>query len=258
VLPEGNILRIVFGLPFLLFLPGYSLVSALWVRRSVFDWFERIAWSLGVSIVIVPLVGLGLNYSPWGINLVSVVISLYCLILLLVMVASIRRLRLSPGERFIVNMDSFFDSMKTMSYTDKITVIIVGIGIIIGLGLVIDIATNPYKEPYSELFLLDGNGTIEDYPKNLEINEDASIIIGVVCHENEFTYYNATVSLVPSSGANITLVKYSFSLDDGEEWMQVLNFSVSDTGKFKLLVEIFIGEDTSPYLSNHIWIDVTN
>ena len=32
-LPDGNVLRIIFGLPFLLFLPGYSLVSALWVKK---------------------------------------------------------------------------------------------------------------------------------------------------------------------------------------------------------------------------------
>ncbi|UCE73895.1 MAG: DUF1616 domain-containing protein, partial [Methanomassiliicoccales archaeon] len=62
-LPEGNLLRIIFGIPFLLFLPGYSLISALWTRNSDLEGLERIALSLGLSIAIVALTGLGLNYT---------------------------------------------------------------------------------------------------------------------------------------------------------------------------------------------------
>ncbi|MEE9151246.1 MAG: DUF1616 domain-containing protein, partial [Thermoplasmata archaeon] len=113
-LSDGNILRIVFGLPFLLFLPGYSLVSALWARKSELDGLERVALSLGLSIAIVALAGLGLNYTPWGITLSSVVICVYLLILIFVGVTWLRRSKLSPEERFALKLDFLSENLNAM------------------------------------------------------------------------------------------------------------------------------------------------
>jgi uncharacterized membrane protein len=249
-------MRILFGLPFLLFIPGYSLVSALWVKKAELGGLERASLSLGLSIVVVPLAGLGLNYTPWGITLTSVVITLYCLIFLFVVVAWLRRSKLSTEERFVVNTNFFLDPIKTISPHDKLMVLIVGILLIVGVGILSYMATHPPQERYTELFLLDANGSTDNYPSNLDVNENTSIIIGVVCHENKITSYNTAISLVPVNGTNITLAEYSFSLDDDEEWRQIFNFSVNETGKYMLLVEIFKDNITSPYSSNHIWIDV--
>src|SRR3989304_2036405 len=69
-------LRIVFGLPFVLFLPGYALIAALFPRKDDLDGIERIALSFGLSIAVVPLIGLALNYTPFGIRLVPIAIAL--------------------------------------------------------------------------------------------------------------------------------------------------------------------------------------
>ena len=37
---------------------------------------ERVALSIGLSLALVPLVGLLLNYTPWGITLTPIMISL--------------------------------------------------------------------------------------------------------------------------------------------------------------------------------------
>ena len=37
---------------------------------------ERLALSIGLSLAVVPLIGLVLNYTPWGIRLTPVSISL--------------------------------------------------------------------------------------------------------------------------------------------------------------------------------------
>ncbi|MCK4222104.1 MAG: DUF1616 domain-containing protein, partial [Dehalococcoidia bacterium] len=56
-------LRIVLGLPFLLFSPGYALIAALFPKKGSLDGIERIALSFGLSIAVVPLIGLILNYT---------------------------------------------------------------------------------------------------------------------------------------------------------------------------------------------------
>jgi len=67
--------RYLFGAVFVLFLPGYSLVRALFGRREL-DSIERLALSIGLSLALVPLAGLLLNYTPWGIRTAPVTFSL--------------------------------------------------------------------------------------------------------------------------------------------------------------------------------------
>ena len=62
-------LRYVLGSLFVLYLPGYSLIEALYPRGEELEPLERLALSIGLSLALVPLVGLLLNYTPWGIRL---------------------------------------------------------------------------------------------------------------------------------------------------------------------------------------------
>jgi len=71
-------LRYLFGSVFVLFLPGYSLIKTLFPTREI-DNIERTALSIGMSLALVPLVGLLLNYSPWGIRLTPITLSLLTL-----------------------------------------------------------------------------------------------------------------------------------------------------------------------------------
>jgi len=59
----SNVLRIILGLPFMLFFPGYTLIAALFPKRNALDSIERVALSFGLSIAVVSLVGLILNYG---------------------------------------------------------------------------------------------------------------------------------------------------------------------------------------------------
>ena len=94
--------RVLLGLLLVLFLPGYSLVAALFPRKDDLDGIERIALSFGLSIAVVPLIGLALNYTPLGIRLVPVLLGLSLFTVLLALVAYIRRAWVSKAERFMV------------------------------------------------------------------------------------------------------------------------------------------------------------
>ncbi len=68
--------RYVMGGLFVLFLPGAMLINALYPKAGELDGLERVALSIGLSLAIVPLVGLILNYTPWGITLTPIMVSL--------------------------------------------------------------------------------------------------------------------------------------------------------------------------------------
>ena len=92
-------LRWVLGFVFVLFIPGYVTVEALFPKGRELDSIERFALSVGLSLALVPLVGLLLNYTPWGIRLTPMVISLTILTVGLAVIALARQYRISAERR---------------------------------------------------------------------------------------------------------------------------------------------------------------
>jgi uncharacterized membrane protein len=93
------ILRWVLGSVFVLFIRGYVTVEALFPRGRELDSIECFALSVGLSLALVPLVGLLLNYTPWGIRLTPIVISLIILTVGLAVIALARQYRNSAERR---------------------------------------------------------------------------------------------------------------------------------------------------------------
>jgi len=81
--------RYILGSIFILFLPGYSLIKALFPTNEI-DNIERTALSIGMSLTLVPLVGLLLNYTIWGIRLTPITVSLLSLTIILSIAGLIR------------------------------------------------------------------------------------------------------------------------------------------------------------------------
>jgi uncharacterized membrane protein len=87
----------VLGSIFVLWLPGYTFIKALFPTKvpiktssESLDTIERVALSSGMSLALVPIVGLLLNYTPWGIRLTPIVLSLLSLTTIFATVAIIR------------------------------------------------------------------------------------------------------------------------------------------------------------------------
>ena len=82
--------RYVFGSALILFLPGYALIEALYPKREL-DELTRFALSIGLSLAISPLTGLVLNYTPFGIRLLPVTLSLAGVTAALLVAALVRK-----------------------------------------------------------------------------------------------------------------------------------------------------------------------
>ncbi len=90
-------IRNVLGLIFVLWLPGYTFIKALFPvnvpiteTSTSLRFVERIALSIIMSMALVALIGLFLNFTPWGINLTMAVFSLLVFSLVFSTVAVVR------------------------------------------------------------------------------------------------------------------------------------------------------------------------
>ena len=94
VLPQKEpyiYLRYVLGSILVLYLPGQSLIEALYPKKEDLTSLERFALSIGLSLALVPLIGLILNYTPWGIRLNPIFTSISLLTLILTITATVRK-----------------------------------------------------------------------------------------------------------------------------------------------------------------------
>jgi hypothetical protein len=98
IIPERayplTIFRFVLGSIFMLFLPGYTFLRMLFPERILqmtdtkeISNIELIAQSIGVSLVLAGMIGLALNYTPMGIRLVPITLSLLALTVIFATIA---------------------------------------------------------------------------------------------------------------------------------------------------------------------------
>ncbi len=256
--PESWIRKVI-GLPFILFFSGYVLISFLFPRREDLDSIERVALSFGLSIAISPLIGLGLNYTPFGIRLTPILFFLSLFIICFALLAIYRRMKVedpfTPPQEINVELGE--------SRLDRILTIILIAAIIISIALLIYIIVTPqHGEEFTEFYLLGPQGKAADYPQELEQGEKASVIVGIANHEYRTIDYtievwltNTTMEYNQTSEKNETRINYiqymnSFNVTlnhtetsvEGNwtpQYQTYYNFSVNRSGDFKLWFLLF-------------------
>lgn len=106
-------IRYVLGAIFVLWLPGYAFIKTLFptqvpIKTSSenLDSVERLALSACMSIALVSITGLLLNYTPWGIRLTPITLSLLALTTIFATAAIIREHRLKQSDRVLQKLPS--------------------------------------------------------------------------------------------------------------------------------------------------------
>ncbi len=257
LIPDVGSLRVILGLPFILFFPGYALISALYPERPIsiepdeglsgsrdgetddseetvrekkgLDGLERIALALGLSIAITPLLGLILNYTyDWdpdhlGIRLVPILVTQYGFIMITSIVAIRRRNRVPVEDRFEIVID--IEMPKDHSTADKVLTVGIVIMMILSVGMLVYIIVVPREgEAFTEFYVLGSGGMADDYPRNLHVGESRSIFLGVGNHEHRTINFTVVLSIDPSA-ENVTVP----SLD---------NITLSTTHQPSLMVQV--------------------
>ena len=255
----NNIIRIVLGLPVVLFFPGYTLLSALFPRRESLSGIERFALSFGISMAVVPLIGLILNYTPWGIRLYPILISLFIFIFSMSVIGWYRNRKLPQEESVSLCINLKFPSLSQMwsgqSKRDKIVTVVLAVMVIGAIGALVYVIKQPRAvEKFTEFYILNDKGKASDYPSTVIFGQSAQVILGIINHENETTAYNIEITL---GGKNIQEIG-PFNLNAEEKQEQEVTITPVQTGdKQKLEFLLYKGDSTNVYESVHLWIDVT-
>jgi len=84
-------LRYIFAFVLVAFLPGYCLTETLFPREDALDIIERLTFSIGLSFAVTALVGLFLSFTPIGLTLATALPALGSLVIVLAIVALIRK-----------------------------------------------------------------------------------------------------------------------------------------------------------------------
>ncbi len=274
-----NPIRTVLGLIFILALPGYVATAALFPNRESIDAIERVALSIGLSIAIVPLAGLALNYTPFGIRLEPILATLSGFVLIVSVIAWRRRISLPEDERFAVDIKIDL-SMKGMPMVDRM--LTVGIVVTLAATLVLltyVVAVPRNGESFTQLALLGPDMKAEGYPHNLTVDQNASVFVSVGSFETASRNYSLVILLQPQNvtGANLTHWRQgdpltgnqsldqglgmarNFTLKPGDYSNSTYNFSISQLGTFKLRFMLFLeGQSLAqePYREVYLWLHV--
>lgn len=333
-------LRVVFGLPFVLFLPGYAFIAALFPEsggsprdeteadtnvettsggdaeaigetntetaenetfnlsggdRSGIDGIERVALAFGLSIAIVPLLGLVLNFTAWGIRLVPIIVTVAGFTLLSTGVAARRRWALPPEERFAVPYQAWITAgreelFKPETRVDGALNVLLVVSVLLAIGSVgYAVAVPQQGEQFTEFYLLtetdEGDLVADDYPTTFVRGDSAPVVVGIGNQEQQRVNYSVVVELqevqpVDGGSLNVTnetanasteleivnrqqLDQFTATVEHNETWQESRELRPMLTGEnLRVQYLLYRGEPPAEptadnaYRSLHLWVDV--
>lgn len=255
---QNSITRIILSVPIVLFIPGYLTIGALFPKKDDIGTIERIAFSFGLSIAILSLLGFLLNFV-FGIRLIPILVSICTYNLVLIYITFNRRRELPENLQFSIKFDNISGIVQELNIPrDKIGLIVAAIllsSIALLAGMVNFIITTPSAgEKFTEFYILGQYGKADNYSKELKLGYPATILAGVVNHEQ--SYVNYTLQIVLEK--NI-IFSENLLLNNNEKWQKNVTFSPDKKGKDMKLELLLFKENNFaiPYRELHLWVDST-
>jgi uncharacterized membrane protein len=284
-LPELNEtpFRVVFALPVMLFIPGYCVILTLFPKEGDIELTERIVLSVCVSLAIVPLIGLGLNFTPWGIRLDPIVIAITLFTLVMILAAYYQRSRLPVEEQFRMPFPDLAKAIRNEIFPsgnrrDRLLGAALALAILVAILTIFFVTAVPREgEQFTEFFILGENRTTTDYPVEMFAGRNYPMYISIGNHENRKITYTVETWMINSTRDNVTnsyriqtmdpLDHLSLTLAPNQTTIIPYNLSVNKTGynraEFLLFDENVPGFETSnsdrinaSYRNLHLWVEV--
>ncbi len=262
----------LFAILLVLFVPGYVLVAALFPGNKEIDWIERIALSLGLSIAIVPLLGLALNYTPFGIRFAPIVSTTALFTVLVGAAAYWRRTRLPLQDRLSATLEVQRLAWREYRLMDKALTIGLTASIVVAGSVLAYVVVTPRPgERFTEFYILGPGGNASGYPTKLNVSEPGTVILGVVNHEAATVNYTVRVDLVgvdlvynATGRYNETVERnrtalawFNVTLGDGENWTESYTFAIAAVGLWKVQFLLFREGDITTVYQDPLHLFVT-
>ncbi|TAH69116.1 MAG: DUF1616 domain-containing protein [Anaerolineaceae bacterium] len=251
----SDFLRIILGLPFALFLPGYLLLATLFPQKDELDGLARIALSIGLSIIIVPLIGLVLNFLSWGVKLVPMMLSIISFDIVLIFLSWYRRTKLPEEQRFALTLNIDLIKWSDKSKATKVihtALLITGFLLIVTLAFVL---SSPKKgKNFTEFYITGLEDVTAGYPKQLKVGVNGRVKAVIINNEQEKTSYRMEIIV---DGIIIQTIEPIY-LENMEKWEEIVLFKAeksNDHAKVDFLL-FRDNQDTKPYRQLRLWIEI--
>jgi uncharacterized membrane protein len=263
---NGSIIRTALSLSLVIFLPGYALIAMLFSEKTGLESMERIALSIGLSIAVVSLIGLGLNFTSWGIKEVPLLTSLSIFTLLLSGLAYARRRRLPEDRVFGISLRASALNLKNgalgkpESKTERVFKVFLFISFLVLIGTFGYVTFMPHEsERFTEFYILGPQRMAENYTTEYVSGGNGTYIIGITNNEHRTMNYTMEVRLENQSlplPANLQDIRLAHNTTLEEPL--VITPSIEGNNmklEFLLFNET---EKKTPYRDLRLWVNVTN
>lgn len=247
--------RLLLGLVYALYVPGYTLVAALFPRPDDLDGPERLAASFALSFAVIPAIALLLDKLPWGIRPWPILVSLD-LFVAIGSVVTWRRRRQLPGmdlgapatppgwrERWTG------PGRKSLAIRGALAVALV----LTLASLALVVLAPDQGERLTEFYLLGPDGLAQDYPRTATVGQTVSLTLGIVNWEGAPTTYRVEVLTngQPSGRAGPVQVA------PGAQRELPVSFAPRQAGNdVEVTFWLYRGSDKTPYRTLRLWLSV--
>lgn len=250
-------IRTSLAIPVLLFFPGYLLLTVFFPKKDDIDINVRVALSFGLSIVIVLLMGILLNFT-FGITLMPILGILYIYTVTLSLIGTYIRGKVSEDVRFSISAYSIYyiisQKLKPKNIADLLLTIMLVSIILLTVGTIYYTITVPkVGERYTEFYILNSSGDTNNYPTKVIADSNTTLLMGVVNHEYSPINYTIQVDLNKK-----LLTSKELTLDNDETWEKNVTFSINKGTNMELEFLLFKENNlTIPYRTLRLWVNAT-
>jgi uncharacterized membrane protein len=244
--------RIIVSFLCLLFFPGYAVLSALFPKQGDIGMVERIALSFGVSIAVLPIIGLVLNFTPWGIKLMPILVSVAAFTLIAAAIGFIRELVLPVEKRLRLSMVPRWEGWHKLTRAKKVIGVAVLLAALGGAGSLIyfEVAL-PQKPAPTEFYILNAEGRAENYPRQVKAGDNVTITAIVINHESQPTAY----SIRAVTNGNVAGETTTPALATEAKWEGKVDFTVAKAGTGqKIDFYLYKEGEAQPYFEEPLYI----
>lgn len=279
--------RTILGLAALLFAPGYALSHLLYPggkprilrpehgsdQNPGLSRLERLVLAIGLSLCVVPLIGIGLYYTL-EISSTTYLGTIGGLTMLFTIIAWYRRSKTGHSDHHDTVGASSIVEIERPKPGSVQSVLIVGLMIVIlGLGVAF-LGVDP-GEDFTEFYLTDSDSGTEapfssDSPSTIVEGEPSEVQLGIINNEGESVEYTILVSLDRLEPSDTIIQEEKLdtiqvTLDAGEEWHQSHDIVPTETGSdLRVTYELYRNqhpedidrEIDEPYRETHYWVEV--
>lgn len=202
--------RIVLGLPFLLFFPGYVAMAALFPGRNDLGTAERLGLSLGFSVVISSGLGLILSVG-WEIRLHTILLSLAIFTAAVSVAAWYRWRHCAEEDRPVLTLSLPVQGRGRHKGVDAFVSVLLALSVAGAVAALAYALANPrVGETFTEFYMYGA----ETLPRQLATSEQETVTLGIVNREHKAMSYSIGVLMGEQTLAGVGPIE----LGDGESW----------------------------------------